>query len=113
MNDTINLTKRVVSKEEFNKVVNTKFTTYTSEYVNNPLEDDVLTIQQFFNEYTRLYFEIPILGKTNSHEFLYKKSGELFTLPQQTIQISLLLEEIENLRLELLQVNRELGELRS
>ena len=36
MNDVINLTKTVVGKDEFQKIVDTRFTTYTSEYINNP-----------------------------------------------------------------------------
>jgi len=113
MVDTINLSKKVVRKEEFSKVVDTSFTTFTSEYINNPLEAPELSVEEFFNEYNKLFFSIPVDGKVNSHEFLISKSGELVNLDITSLQTSLLLEEIDNLRIELVAAYRKIEELQS
>lgn len=113
MLDVINLSKKVVSKEEFEKVIDRKFSTFTSEYINNPTERSELTVEEFFIEYDKLFFEIPVNGLINSHEYLIKRSSELVNLDTRTVEIDLLIQEIDLLRSELLSAYRKLEELQA
>jgi hypothetical protein len=106
MAEKIELKKTVFPRNEFQKVVNTSFTTF----VDTPPETD-LTVDDFFLEYERLYFEIPVTGEVNSHEYLTKRSKELVGLEQDTLDIQPLLEEISSLREQLLTANQTILEL--
>lgn len=104
MSEKVNLTKKVVIKDNFNNVVETNFTTFTNEYnglAPEPLDDSA--IELFFAEYEKLFYQIPIYGDLNSHEFLVKRSSELLGSEVETEEISKLLEEIELLRTQLIQ----------
>lgn len=109
MSEEINLTKRVYRLDDFKNVVDTSFTTFTPLFngVEEPasVED---SIQSFFNEYERLYFQIPLVGDT-SHEYLIKKSSELVGFDVETEEITKLLQEIESLRSQLIQAYTQLS----
>ena len=75
--EELNLNKKVYAKNQYEKVINTNFTQLaTSPTVGNtitPPSNDVL-IAAFFQSYNDLFFQIPKLGATNSHEYLVKTS---------------------------------------
>jgi hypothetical protein len=104
MQDNIPLNKTVVNQDQFKRVVNTNFTTF----VNTNFDKKELTVDEFFSEYERLFFDIPELGENNSHQYLSKKSGEYINFEKDTQDIQPLLDEIASLREQLLQVNTEL-----
>ena len=62
----IRIHKTVLNKDQFDKAVDTTFKTF----VTTPDESDEITIPEFFNLYQQLYYDIPVEGETNSHEFL-------------------------------------------
>jgi hypothetical protein len=103
MND-IKIQKTVFSATEFNKVVDRSFTTFAQPVV----EEDTDTIENFFRLYEKLYFEIDITGDTDSHEYLIRKSSELVDFEKNTEDIQPLLDEIAQLRTELLQANQQI-----
>jgi hypothetical protein len=99
---TVVLQSTTIDKTSFEKVVDSKITTFIDR-VDTTSE---LTVEQFFAEYERLYFTIPINGTTQSHEYLIKKSSELVRVDNlQDIQP--LLDEIATLREQLLEVTSE------
>jgi hypothetical protein len=103
----IKIQKTVFSATEFNKVVNRSFTTFTQPVA----EEDTDTIENFFRLYDKLYFEIDVTGETDSHEYLVKKSSELVNFDKNTEDIQPLLDEIAQLRTELLQANQQILDL--
>jgi hypothetical protein len=103
MND-IKIQKTVFSATEFNKVVDRSFATFAQPVV----EEDTDTIENFFRLYEKLYFEIDITGDTDSHEYLIRKSSELVDFDKNTEDIQPLLDEIAQLRTELLQANQQI-----
>ena len=58
------------------------------------------TVGEFFQLYDELFYDIPALGATNSHEYLVKTSGEYIDFDQQNEIIEALQQEITNLREE-------------
>lgn len=108
MAKNISLKKTTYIKEDYDKVVNREFTFFVEEST-----EQVVTVEEFFNLYEDLYLEIPIEGDINSHEYLASKSGELANLERNTEEIQPLLDEIAQLREQLLNANRQIVELQS
>jgi hypothetical protein len=109
MANNVQVQKTVLSKAEFVKVIDTTFRTYTQPVINTGID----TIDEFFRLYEELYFEIDVLGDTDSHEYLVKKSSELLTFDTVTENIQPLLDEIAQLRIENLALNQELVSLQT
>lgn len=103
----IQIQKTVFNATEFNKVVDRSFSTFTQPVA----EEDTDTIENFFRLYDKLYFEIDVTGETDSHEYLVKKSSELVNFDKTTEDIQPLLDEIAQLRTELLQANQQILDL--
>jgi hypothetical protein len=61
--------------------------------------------------YEDLYFQIPAEGETNSHEYLIRRSSEIFQLGQDITNLQPLLDEIGDLRIQLLEANNRIFDL--
>lgn len=96
--------KTVYNKDHINKVVKREFTTFTQPVP----EDTQLTIEDFFALYEELFYEIPINGDAGTHEYLVKRSSELYNLDDSTQDIQPLLDEITNLREQLINNESEI-----
>lgn len=99
----VDLKKTVYERSQFDRVVGSReFQTFTQPTV----EEDV-TVEEFFNLYEELYLTIPINGDTQSHEYLVRKSTELTGIRDTTEDIQPLLDEIANLRQQLLEARQD------
>lgn len=107
MANDIKIQKTVFNATEFNKVVNNSFTTFTQPVQ----EEDTDTVEELFRLYEKLYFTIPLEGETNSHQYLIRKSSELVDFEKGTEEIQPLLDEIAQLREQLLQANQQIIDL--
>lgn len=107
MSESIRLKRTVVGKDEFSKAVDSRFTTF----VDPAAEEDTDTIEELFRLYSKLYYEIPVEGPNNSHEFLVRESSKLVKIEEVDESIQPLLEEINQLRTRLLQANQTIIEL--
>jgi len=96
----IKLNRTVFDKRKFNQSVDTEFSQLVKPD-QEPTPDP--TVDEFFEMYTDLFYEIPKEGETNSHTFLIKESGEYVNFDQINDDIQVLLEEITALRTELLE----------
>ena len=114
---TVKLEKVVYNKNQFEKTINTSFTQLTSSVlipntssdvnaINNP-ENIQLQIDQFFQDYKNLFFNIPKFGETNSHEYLVKTSSEYIGTTFNDEEISALTTEIDALRTQLISLTEE------
>lgn len=103
---SIRVEKTVVSKDDFNKVVDTAFTSFVDPVV----EEDPDTLEEFFRLYEKLYYEIPIDGVENSHKYIITESSKLADIEKDLTEIQPLLDEISQLREQLLLVNQQLME---
>ena len=100
MPENINLNKEVFNKRIYQKTIDTSFK-----------ELGVKTVQEFFDMYNTLFYNINELGSSNSHEFLIKTSSEYIGAEQDNELINLLQAEIANLRQELLANQQQLADL--
>lgn len=107
MANEIKIQKTVFNKKQFDRVIDRAFSTYAQPVE----EDEELTITEFFDLYEKLYFEIPVNGEEQSHEYLVKKSGELADFEKDTEDIQPLLDEISDLREQILEYQNQIIEL--
>jgi hypothetical protein len=75
--------------------------------------DETPTVDYFFQLYNELFYDIPELGETNSHEYLITKSSEYIDFQQNLEEIEALQAEIASLRTELLEEQKKVIELQT
>jgi len=107
MANEIKIQKTVFDKKQFDRVIDRAFTTYAQPIA----EDQETSVTEFFDLYERLYFEIPVEGEQQSHQYLVKKSGELVDYEKDTEDIQPLLDEISDLREQILEYQNQIIEL--
>ena len=108
MAEDINLNKSVFDKRAYLKTIDTSF----SELGAKTLQEEISsqpTVQEFFNMYNTLFYNINELGPSNSHEYLIKTSQEYIGFKEDNEIIRLLQEEIAGLRKELLETQQKLS----
>lgn len=109
MVEVIKLNQDVFSKIEYPKVIDTEFTQLIS---SSPIStESEITVDEFFELYNQLFFDIPIDGEMNSHKELIIRSTEYVGETQNTEEIDLLLDEINQLRLENLELKQTIEDL--
>ena len=101
MANEINIHKTVLKKDEFDKVVDTSFTTF----IDPIAEVNTDTVEELFRLYSKLYYEIPIEGTTQSHTHLVQESSKLVNLEKDLTDVQPLLDEISELGERLLVIN--------
>lgn len=109
MSKTISTNKTVYNKEQFDKTIDRSF----KNFITIPDAVTEVTIEEFFDAYEELYLRIPAEGEDNSHTYLIKKSSELVDFDKDTEDIQPLLDEISQLREQLLEANTQIIELQS
>jgi hypothetical protein len=108
MAEQIQLNRTVYGKITYPNVINTEFTQLLRPSSG---EEPTLTIDEFFQAYNDLFFEIPLLGDYNTHQELVKRSTEYIGVTQTSDEIEVLLEEINQLRLENLNLQQQIDDL--
>ncbi len=106
-----------IKKPAFNKLqyIKTIDTSFNELGVTNIVEDieSTVTVNDFFNFYNELFYEIPERGETNSHEFLIKTSAEYIDFNDQSDLVNALQEEINVLRERNLELESDIIELKT
>ena len=105
----VNLNKNVFNKRAYEKTINTEFNQIGVKTIQEQI-DEQPTVQEFFNMYNTLFYDINELGDTNSHEFLVKTSGEYINTEVNDELIEALQNEIAQLREDLLQAQQDLAD---
>jgi len=102
----ISIQKTAIQKNELEKVISREFTTFTQPV--DEIETD--TVFELFRLYNKLYMDIPLEGDS-SHTTLIEESSKLVTFEKDNSDIQPLLDEITNLREQILQANETIEEL--
>jgi hypothetical protein len=104
--ERIDLVKKVYSKTEYPKIIDTKFNQLGVVSITSQLQNTI-TVEQFFQNYTELFYEIPAFGDINSHQYLIETSAEYIDYDFNNEEIQALKAEITQLRKDLLQAQIE------
>ena len=101
MAERLDLIKDVFNKAEYIKTIDTSFNELGTSTI---VQDEQIqpTVEEFFGLYNSLFYDIPGLGETNSHEYLVKTSGEYINFEENNEEIQALQAEIAQLRSDLL-----------
>ena len=102
----IDLKKNVFSKAQYIKTIDTSFNELGVQSIAEQLQQET-SIEEFFQLYNQLFYEIPAEGTTNSHRYLVEQSGEYINFDQQLEEIEALRAEITQLRTDLLNAQIE------
>lgn len=105
MQQELNLIKEVYGRNTYTRVIDTSFTELYTPVTASAVPDTV-TVEQFFEYYNQLFFQIPATGEVNSHEYLVKTSTEYIGGTVLTDNERAYIEEINSLREQLLQTTQ-------
>lgn len=105
------LNKTQYSKESYERVINTSFTQNVP-----PIKlENTISVSQFFELYSKIFYDIPTDGEIDSHAYLVKTSGEYIgvnvSMNGSSNEIQILLDEITSLQQENLKLNQKIIEL--
>ena len=104
----IPIEKQVFDKNAFGRVINTQF----SQLLNDVTEETPeFTIDDFFDLYENLFYQIPKEGDTNSHRYMLERSADYLGVIVNQDDIQALLEEITNLRQQVLDTQTALADI--
>jgi hypothetical protein len=112
MSESIKLNKQVYNKNNYQKVIDTSFKQLGIQTIQQQL-DQQPTVNEFFQLYNDLFYDIPELGENNSHEYLVKTSGTYIGFDPNNEEIEALQAEIAQLRTELLDAQKQIIELQT
>jgi hypothetical protein len=105
--EKVNLNKQVFTKSQFNNTINTEFTQLVSS--NTAPTGSNISVDQFFQEYQALFYQIPKFGEVNSHEYLVKTSSEYIGSVEINDTIQALVDEVTQLRQENLELQQTIA----
>lgn len=99
----VQLVKEAYGRVTYSKVIDTNFTElYTPVSASAA---PTFTVEEFFDLYNELFFQIPATGEVNSHEYLVARSTEYLGGGVLTDNERAYIEEINTLRQQLLEAN--------
>ena len=105
MTQEVKLVKEVYGRNTFTRVVDTSFTELYTPVTASVVPVQQITVDEFFDLYNELFFEIPATGELNSHEYLVARSTEYLGGGVLTDNEKAYIEEINSLRQQLLEAN--------
>lgn len=110
--EKVNLSKRVYAKNQYERVIDTTFSqlAITPTPTETAATTPIVSVDEFFQYYTDLFFQIPKFGEVNSHEYLIKTSTEYIGSTTINNDIQALIDEINLLQAQNLELNQRLIE---
>ena len=100
----VQMVKKIYGLNTYSKAIDTSF----SELISPTQEVTAsgITVDQFFDYYNQLFFEIPVSGSTNSHTYLVETSQQYIGGSVLDAEKQALIEEINSLRQQILDINQ-------
>lgn len=100
----LELIKRTHGLSTYQKAIDTTFREFVT--VDEDQEEVSLSVDDFFSEYERLFFDIPVSGSINSHTYMIERSTQYVGGGIQDEEKRALIEEINSLRQQLLDLGQ-------
>jgi hypothetical protein len=109
MSEKISLVKQIRGINTYTNAIDTEFT----ELITPIPQEEVVTptVEEFFNLYDQLFFDISPSGDINSHEYLIARSTDYVGGSIIDPEKQALVEEINSLRQQLLDINSSVFEV--
>ena len=108
MAQPVTLQKQVYDRNQYKQVIDTSFTQLVQPTTQDT-SSALPSVNQFFDYYNQLFFDIPKFGEVNSHEYLIQTSQE-YVGPSNIVndEIQALIDEVTELRQENLELQQQL-----
>ena len=106
--EKLNLNKKAYAKNQYEKVIDTRFSQLANSVSPNAPLPPSISVEEFFQNYNDIFFQIPKLGAINSHEYLVKTSSDYINADVINNDIQALIEEINALQQQNLELNQQL-----
>lgn len=100
----IELVKEIYGVNTYTKAVDTNFTELIAPTIEATAS--LVTVDEFFQYYDDLFFDIPVSGSINSHTYLVERSQQYIGGSVLDAEKQALIEEINSLRQQLLDLNQ-------
>ena len=99
--------KTVFSKDSYNRVIDTQFSQLITQ------EDETLSfsVDDFFELYDQLFYQIPRDGETNSHQYILQREADYLGISISQDDVQALLDEITSLRQQVLDTQTIINDL--
>jgi hypothetical protein len=99
--------KTVFSKDSYNRVIDTQFNQLITQ------EDETLSfsVDDFFELYDQLFYQIPRDGETNSHQYILQREADYLGISISQEDVQALLDEITSLRQQVLDTQTIINDL--
>jgi len=107
--ERVRIQRQSYRRAQIRTSLDVEFNTFKEEEQQIDLE----TVEEFFRLYDKLFYSIPVEGEVNSHEFILERSSEIADFDKNTDDIQPLLEEITQLREQLLDANQQIFDLQN
>jgi len=108
MEQKVNFIQGGFDRTQYVETIDTTFTQLSTPVEVTP-EDLLPSVEEFFEDYNALFFQIPKTGD-NSHETLIVQSSEYINFTPFSEEITALSEEITALRQQLLDTRQQLAD---
>ena len=95
----ISIEKNVFDKDTYTKVIDTRF---KQLLLQEEEEAPSFTIDDFFDLYDQLFYQIPREGETNSHQYILQRETDYLGVNINQDDVQALLDEITSLRQQVL-----------
>ena len=96
--------KTVYGANTYPKVIDTDFRELVPQ--DQTQEEASLSVDEFFQQYERLFFDIPLSGSINSHTYMIERSTQYLGGSVEDEEKRALIEEINSLRQQLLDLGQ-------
>jgi len=105
----IPIEKQVFDKNQYGKVIDTQFHQLLNQQQEEPTP--TFTLEDFFELYDQLFYQIPKEGDVDSHRFILQREAEYLGVIIDQEDIQALLDEITSLRQQVLDTQTSLNEV--
>jgi hypothetical protein len=105
----IPIQKTVFNKDTYSRVVDTQF----SQLLNQGAEGETLsfTVDDFFQLYDEVFYQIPKEGDINSHQYILQREADYLGISISQDDVQALLNEITSLRQQVLEAQSTINDL--
>lgn len=114
MSSIVDLSKQVFEKQQYQQVVDTSFSQLTVGGTSAATSTIAATptVQEFFDSYSQIFYQIPKTGEINSHQYLVNQSSAYIGGEGTNEEVTALLAEVTALREENLQLQQQLLDIK-
>tara|TARA_R110000782_G_scaffold54952_2_gene116138 strand:+ start:1441 stop:1779 length:339 start_codon:yes stop_codon:yes gene_type:complete len=107
--ERVRIQRQSYKREQIRTSLDTEFNVF-KEVVE---QQDTDTVEELFRLYDKLFYSIPVDGENRSHTYILERSSELADFDKSTEEIQPLLDEITQLREQLLDANQQIFDLQN